>query len=113
MAPQDVTDENRDKVFKRLYPHSKLTVVCKLKIGDKVRKIIEKSLFDKGYSKKWTDEVFKISDSRQSNTVCWYKLTDLQNKEVPGIWYYYQLKLVARNDNYTESREKADTSNRQ
>ena len=52
MAPQDVSDENRDEVFKRLYPHSNLTVVCKLKVGDKVRKIIEKSLFDKGYSKK-------------------------------------------------------------
>ena len=112
MAPQDVTDENRDEVFKRLYPHSNLTVVCKLKVGDKVRKIIEKSLFDKGYSKKWTDEVYKISDSRQSNTVCWYKLTDLQNKEVPGIWYYYQLKLVARNDNSIESREKSNSSNR-
>ena len=112
MAPQDVTDENRDDVFKRLYPHSNLTVVCKLKVGDKVRKILEKSLFDKGYSKKWTDEIYKISDSRQSNTVCWYKLTDLQNKEVPGIWYYYQLKLVARNDNSSESREEANTSNR-
>ena len=34
----------------------------------------------------------------QSNAVCWYLISDLDNKEVPGIWYYYQLKLVARND---------------
>ena len=52
MAPLDVNDENRDEVYKRLYPKSGVTVVCKLKIGDKVRKIIDKELFDKGYTKK-------------------------------------------------------------
>ena len=104
MAPLDVNDENRDEVYKRLYPKSGITVVCKLKIGDKVRKIIDKDLFDKGYTKKWSDEIYKIKESRQSNTVCWYTITDLNDKEIPGIWYYYQLKLVARHDDHTESK---------
>ena len=104
MAPLDVNDENRDEVYKRLYPKSGVTVVCKLKIGDKVRKIIDKELFDKGYTKKWSDEIYKIKKSRQSNTVCWYSITDLNDKEIPGIWYYYQLKLVARNDNHTKNK---------
>ena len=103
MAPLDVTEENRDQVYKRLYPKSDITIICKLKIGDKVRKIREKSLFDKGYTKKWSDEIYKITDSRQSNSVCWYIITDLNDKQVPGIWYYYQLKLVARNDNNSQN----------
>ena len=103
MAPLDVSNENRDEVYKRLYPKAGITVVCKLKIGDKVRKIRDKELFDKGYTKKWSDEIYKIKESRQSNTVCWYIITDLNDKEVPGIWYYYQLKLVARHDNNSES----------
>ena len=37
MAPLDVNDENRDEVYKRLYPKSGVTVVCNLKIGDKVK----------------------------------------------------------------------------
>ena len=102
MAPQDVTDENRDEIYKRLYPNAGITIVCKLKIGDKVRKIREKSLFDKGYTKKWSDEIYKITVSRQSHSVCWYKIRDLDNKPIPGIWYYYQLKLVARHDSNTE-----------
>ena len=110
MAPQDVTDENRDEVYKRLYPNAGITIVCKLKIGDKVRKIREKSLFDKGYTKKWSDEIYKITVSRQSHSVCWYKIRDLNNKQVPGIWYYYQLKLVARHDSNTEGNPAKHTS---
>ena len=110
MAPQDVTDENRDEVYKRLYPKADITIVCRLQVGDKVRKIREKSLFDKGYTKKWSDEIFKITDSRQSNTVCWYIISELNDTEVPGIWYYYQLKLVARHDSDFEGNRAEHSS---
>ena len=97
--PEDVSSENRDIVYKKLYPQNTLTIVCKLKIGDKVRKIRDKTLFEKGYTENWSDEIYKISASRQSNTVCWYKLENLAGEEQEGVWYYYQLNLVARNDN--------------
>ena len=96
--PDDVSSENRDIVYKKLYPQNTLTIVCKLKIGDKVRKIRDKTLFEKGYTENWSDEIYKISASRQSNTVCWYKLENLAGEEQEGVWYYYQLNLVARND---------------
>ena len=98
-SPDDVSSENRDKVYKKLYPQNTLTIVCKLKIGDKVRKIKDKTLFEKGYTENWSEEIYKISATRQSNTVCWYKLENLAGEEQDGIWYYYQLNLVARNDN--------------
>ena len=98
MAPSEVNDSNRKRVYKRLYPNESISVVCKLREGDKVRKIIEKKEFEKGYTQNWSTEVFIVSSVRQSNTVCYYKIKTLNNKPVPGIFYYFQLNLVARND---------------
>ena len=100
--PDDVSSANRDKVFKMLYPQNTLTIVCKLKVGDKVRKIKEKALFEKGYTENWSEEIYTISAARQSNSICWYKLENLAGEEQEGIWYYYQLNLVARNDNQSD-----------
>ena len=105
MAPQDVTEENRDQVYKRLYPNINLTTVCKLKIGDKVRILKEKTDFAKGYTQKWSDEIYKITSVRQSNTICWYKIENFNKEEQPGIWYYYQLNLVARHVDQSGSIE--------
>ena len=96
-APQDVTDENRDEVYKKLYPNKSLTIVCKLEKGDKVRILKEKTEFEKGYTQKWSDEIYTIISVRQSSGVCWYKIEDHSSKELKGIWYYYQLNLVATN----------------
>ena len=104
--PQDVSDENRDEVYNQLYPDRRLSVVCKLNVGDRVRKIREKTLFEKGYTQNWSDEIFIISSVRQSRGVCWYKLTTLAQEELPGIWYYYQLNLVSRN--VGENQRQAD-----
>ena len=96
LPPQDVSNENRDAVYKKLYPNKSLTTVCRLGIGDKVRKLREKTDFEKGYTQKWSDGIFTIKFVRQSAGVCWYVLEDHTKTEVPGIWYYYQLNLVAK-----------------
>ena len=111
MAPLAVTDENRDEVYKQLYPNRSITIVCKFKAGDRVRKKLEKTIYEKGYTKKWTDEIFVIKESRQSQGICWYKLLDLNGSVQPGIWYYYNLILVARND--TESRNEKNQEDKQ
>ena len=99
MKPAEVTAENRDRVYKRLYPYRGLTIICRLKIGDKVRRALEKNIFDKGYTENWSQEIFIINSVKQSNTVCYYTIKSLANKPVPGIFYYQQLNLVSRNDN--------------
>ena len=96
-APLDVTSENRDQVYKKLYPRIKLTTVCKFQKGDKVRHLLNKTLFEKGYTKTWSEEIYTIADVRQSNLVCWYIIEDHTGSRVTGIWYYYQLKLVSKN----------------
>ena len=104
LPPQDVDSDNREYVYKQLYPDKDLTVVCKLKIGDRVRKIREKTEFEKGYTENWSEEIYIIADKRQSQTVCWYKIKSLDGKLLPGIWYYYQLNLVSRNDHQPERK---------
>ena len=95
--PVDVTEENREDAYKAMFPNRHISVVCKLFVGDRVRKIREKTLFEKGYTQNWSDEIYIIYNVRQSRGVCWYKLKTLNQEEVPGIWYYYQLYLVSRN----------------
>ena len=98
MKPVDVTAENRKQVYKRLYPYRSLTTVCRLNIGDKVRRVREKKEFEKGYTENWSKEVYIVDAVRQSQTVCYYKIKTLDNRPVPGIFYYQQLNLVSRND---------------
>ena len=98
LPPQEVNDENRDIVYKTMYPFKSLTIVCRLKEKDRVRKIKEKTLFEKGYKIKWSEQIFEITAVRQSNGICWYKIKSLDNIEQPGIFYYYQLNLVTRDD---------------
>ena len=63
---------------------------------DKVRIIKEKSLFEKGYTANWSEEIYKIREVRQSDGVCFYYLSKQDNEPLEGIWYYYQLNLVSR-----------------
>ena len=94
MRPVDVSSENRKLVFKRLYPKKSSVIKCKLKVGDKVRKIREKQEFEKGYTPNWSNEIYEIISVRQKNAVCWYKLAESSGDVLRGIWYYNQLNLV-------------------
>ena len=99
LAPLDVTDENRATVYKKLYPNSLMSVECRLKVGDKVRHILDKKRDEKGYTPNWSEDIYTITNVRQSHTVCWFTLADSSGEIIPGIWYFYQLNLVASHDN--------------
>ena len=61
-----------------------MKTVCKLNIGDKVRKIIQKDIFEKGYVPNWSQEIYIITRVKQSDGVCWYYLEDLSGNKVQG-----------------------------
>ena len=84
LPPQDVTSENRDTVYKKLYPNIRLKTVCRLAVGDKVRKIIEKDIFEKGYTSNWSEEIYIITRVRQADGVCWYYLENLGGEKLQG-----------------------------
>ena len=96
-APSSVTFQNSADVYKKMFGDINLRVIPKLSKGDKVRLLVEKNLFDKGYTQNWTDQIFKITDVRQQAGVVWYIVETLSGEKVPGIKYYYQLNLVTRN----------------
>ena len=74
--PQDVSNDNRDAVNKKLCPSKTFTIVCRLEIEDKGRKLREKTNFEKSYTQKWSDKIFTMKFVRQSADVCWYVLED-------------------------------------
>ena len=102
MSPKSVTFQNSATIYKRMYGDENLIVIPRLSRGDRVRLLIEKQLFDKGYKQNWTEEIYKISSVFQRSGVVWYKVETLTGEKVDGIKYYYQLNLVKRNADSSE-----------
>ena len=94
MAPSKVSDSNADQVFKELFPDIELESKPRLKVGDTVRILKEKTIFEKGYKQSWSDELYKIRDVKQAAGRIWYELTDLEGIKISGIKYYWELNLV-------------------
>ena len=51
----------------------------KFSIDDKVRITKKKSIFEKGYTPRWTEEIFVVSEIRYTDPIT-YKLKDLTVK---------------------------------
>ena len=96
MAPDEVTDENAKQVFERLFPDLDVEVTPRLSKGDRVRILEEKTIFEKGYTKSWSDEVYKISKVKQAAARVWYELEDSKGSKIPGIKYFWELNLVKK-----------------
>ena len=98
MAPIKVDENNRAQVFKTLYPKDRLKTTPRLKKGDRVRILITKNVFSKGYTRSWSLEIYKIKEAISENGIDYYKVVDLADNLLPRDRYYWQLNLVARND---------------
>jgi hypothetical protein len=55
MAPIDVKPDKEDEIVRRLYSQ-KPPLKCKYDVGDRVRIVKYKQVFEKGYLPNWTDE---------------------------------------------------------
>ena len=60
-------------------------------IGDHVRITKKKKTFDKGYTQRWTEEIFKISKIQLTIPVT-YKITDYNAEEIQGSFYEQELQ---------------------
>ena len=60
MTPNEASrEENENKVWRNLYPEfGGKTLAPKFSIGDHVRITKKQKSFDKGYTQRWTEEVF-------------------------------------------------------
>ena len=93
MAPNNVNKENLQEVRQRLFPERAIKIECTLQVGDLVRKLRVKRKYEKGFTPKWSDEIYIITRKLQSNGVCWYRLSEQNGKKLSGIYYSYQLDL--------------------
>ena len=61
MPPSKVTDNNASDVFKKLFPDIHLEAKPRLSVGNIVRILREKTIFEKGYKQSWSDKCYKIT----------------------------------------------------
>ena len=95
MSPNDVSFENREKVFKNMFPKIHASRVCRLARGNKVRVAKYKNFLEKGYTINWSEQIFTITKIKQRLGVCWYQISDQSGKIYPKLKYYYDLRLVS------------------
>ena len=88
MTPKEASrKENENKVWRNLYPEfGGMTLAPKFSIGDNDRITKKKNVFDKGYTQRWTEEVFKISKIQLTIPVT-NKITDYNEEEIQGSFY--------------------------
>ena len=84
--------ENEVKVFWNLYGDLPPMQPPRFKVGDKVRIIKKKGTFEKGYTPRWTEEVFTI-DQALSTQPPTYRLKDFYSgEEIHGSFYEPELQ---------------------
>ncbi len=100
MKPSQVTLQNQDIVFERLYPmfyQQKHRFKIPYKVNDKVRIATERQPFGKGYKGTYTKEVFAISEVLKTRVPPVYRLKTLgdETQQVLGIFYADELLKIA------------------
>ena len=85
--------KNELTVWRNLYPDrfKKYDIIPKFSVGDEVRITKKKKVFEKGYTTRWTEEIFTIIKVQNTNPVT-YKLADLQGEEIKGTFYEPELQ---------------------
>ena len=83
MTPVEASKKKNElTVWRNLYPeHLEIrNIKPKFSIGDKVRISKKKKTFEKGYTTRWTEEIFTIVEVKNTSPVT-YKIADLNEKK--------------------------------
>ena len=94
MTPVEASEsENELTVWRNLYPNRLdiLDINPKFSVGDKVRISKKKKTFEKGYTTRWTEEIFTIVGVKLTSPPT-YKIADLNGEEIQGTFYEPELQ---------------------
>ena len=93
MKPIEVNKSNEKYIKENVYTYNKTSKIPKFRINDLVRiSLKRRDLFDKSYSNiKWPEELFKIHSINKSNVIS-YKIKDLNDEIIEGIFYQQELQ---------------------
>ena len=93
MKPMQVNKNNKKYIKGNIYTYNKTSKNPKFKINDLVRiSLKRRDLFDKPSNNiKWSEELFKIHSINKSNVIT-YKIEDLNDEIIKGIFYERELQ---------------------
>ena len=89
--------ENELRVWRNLYPnHLEIhDIKPKFSVGDRVRISKKKKTYEKGYTTRWTEEIFTIVEVKRTSPVT-YKIADLNEEEIKGTRYEPELQKTSQ-----------------
>lgn len=97
LPPTEVTFENSDRIWKKLYPKQSTNPKCDLiKVGDRVRTVLPQNIFSKGYHKGWSDDLYTVNTIEKSMGVCLYTLKNNEDIKLARKFYLSELNFVSR-----------------
>ena len=67
----------------------------KFSVGDKVRISKKKKTFEKGYTTRWTEEIFTIIQVKRTSPTT-YKIADLNGEKINGTFYEPELQKTSQ-----------------
>ena len=93
MKPTDVNKSNEKYIRDTIYNYEITYKIPKFKVNDLVRiSLKRRQLFDKPTGNiRWSEELFKIYRINKSNVIT-YKLKDMNNENIDGIFYEKELQ---------------------
>ena len=93
MKPIEVNKNNGKNIKENIYTYNKTTKNPKFKIGDLIIiSLKRRDVFDKPSNNiRWSEELFKIHSINKSNVIT-YKIKDLNDKIIKGIFYEKELQ---------------------
>ena len=93
MKPIEINKSNEKYIKQNVYTYNKTNKNPKFKIGDLVRISLKRRLiFDKASSNtKWSEELFKMHSINRLNVIT-YKIKDLNDVIIEGIFYEKELQ---------------------
>lgn len=103
-TPISVDENNNLKVWRESHAvKHRCKVKYKFSVGDKVRISRDKGVFGKGYRANWSEEYFIVVD-RVRRLPPVYRLQDLNENVLSGVFYEQQLQKISPNEIYPISK---------
>lgn len=97
--PEAVNKSNAREILERAFSHTKTVdpKPQKFRLGDRVRISKHRTVFAKGYTPSWSNEIFKIVKVQLTNPTT-YILEDDSGQHIQGAFYEYELQKTKHAD---------------
>lgn len=103
MAPNQINKDNEADVWAFMYlkkrPRVKPKPDFRFNVRDLVRISFTKAPFRRAYQEQYTTEVFKVSSRILKQGIIMYRLVDLKDEAVKGLFYNGELQKVDKDEN--------------